>query len=54
MKGEELINVCQAVTHGNTRYVRNIRNNRKGLVTSTDGMDVHVQVGNEDETNLGR
>lgn len=50
MKGEEAINMCQAVSHGSARYVRNVRDNRKGLVMAADGMDVHVQVGSGHET----
>lgn len=49
MNGEALINVCQAVTHGNERHVRNRGNGRKGKVIacSRTGFEVQVETGKE-------
>ena len=44
MNVEGLINVCQAVTHGNLRQVRNLRTNRKGTVINGEGNKLKVQV----------
>lgn len=44
MNVEGLINVCQAVTHGNLRQVRNLRTNRKGIVINGEGDKLKVQV----------
>jgi hypothetical protein len=49
VKGEELINLCQAVEHGNTRFVRNTRCNREGAVLSAKGSGIEVKVGNANE-----
>lgn len=50
MNGEELINVCQAVEHGHTRFVRNTRSNREGAVVSAKGPRIEVRVGSDSET----
>ncbi len=44
MKSEELINVCQAVTHGHERYVRNLTRKTQGRVITcrNDGLEVEV------------
>ncbi len=49
MRGEEVVNVCQAVTHGSQRYVRNLRRNEEGRVVSCDGASIKVQVGRRRE-----
>lgn len=49
MKGEELINLCQAVEHGNARFVRNTRSNREGAVLSAKGAGIEVKVGSVSE-----
>lgn len=49
MKGEELINLCQAVDHGNPRFVRNTRSNMEGTVLSANGQRIEVRVGNGSE-----
>lgn len=49
MKGEELVNVSQAVMHGSQRYVRNLRTNRDGRVVSCDGGTIKVHVGRRRE-----
>ncbi|MDO3378934.1 hypothetical protein [Geoalkalibacter halelectricus] len=45
MHAEERINVCQAVMHGNTRTVMNIKNSRKGRVLRFDDQGFEVEVG---------
>ena len=49
MNVECLINVCQAVTHGNQRQVRNLRTNRQGTVVNAEGNELTVQVGQATE-----
>ena len=44
MKVEGLINVCQAVTHGNLRQVWNLKTNRQGTVINGEGDKLKVQV----------
>jgi hypothetical protein len=45
MHGEELINVAQAATHGDSRYVRNVRTRKEGVVVAMnqDIIEVHVK-----------
>lgn len=45
MTGEALINVCQAVTHGSERYVKNRRSGREGRVIACSQDELVVQVG---------
>lgn len=45
MNAEELINVCQAVTHGNLRQVKNLKSEKQGTVVRAEGKDLMVQVG---------
>ena len=45
MNVEGLINVCQAVTHGNLRHVRNLKTSRQGTVINGEGKELTVQVG---------
>lgn len=49
MNVEGLINVCQAVTHGNLRQVRNLKTNRQGTVINGEGDELKVQVGQATE-----
>ena len=49
MNVEGLINVCQAVTHGNLRQVRNLKTNRQGIVINGEGDELKVQVGQATE-----
>ena len=49
MNVEGLINVCQAVTHGNLRHVRNLKTNRQGTVINGEGNELTVQVGQATE-----
>ena len=49
MNVEELINVCQAVTHGNQRQVKNLKTKRQGTVVNGDGSELTVQVGQATE-----
>jgi len=44
MNVEGLINVCQAVTHGNQRQVRNLKTNSQGTVVNAEGNELTVQV----------
>ena len=44
MGSEELINVCQAVTHGDLRRVRNIKTNQQGTVINVEGNSLTVLV----------
>ncbi|MCK4535587.1 MAG: hypothetical protein KAT93_01160 [Desulfuromonadales bacterium] len=45
MNVEGLINVCQAVTHGNLRQVRNLKTEKQGTVINWEGNKLTVQVG---------
>jgi hypothetical protein len=45
MNAEGLINVCQAVTHGNLRLVRNLKTKKRGIVVNVEGNELTVQVG---------
>jgi hypothetical protein len=49
MNVEGLINVCQAVTHGNLRQVRNLKTNSLGTVINGEGNELTVQVGQATE-----
>lgn len=49
MTVEGLINVCQAVTHGDQRQVRNLKTNNQGTVVSAEGNELTVQVGQATE-----
>ncbi len=49
MKGEELTNVCQAVSHGGKRYVRECSSNTEGEVIRCCGSTLKVQVGTREE-----
>jgi len=49
MNVEGLINVCQAVTHGNLRYVRNLKTNSQGAVIKGEVNELTVQVGQATE-----
>lgn len=49
METEELINVCQAVTHGNLRQVRNLKTEKLGGVINVEGDELTVHVGKSTE-----
>ena len=49
MNVEGLINVCQAVTHGNLRHVRNLKTNSQGTVINAEGDELTVKVGQATE-----
>ena len=49
MNVEGLINVCQAVTHGNLRQVRNLKTNSQGIVVNGGSDELTVQVGQATE-----
>lgn len=49
MNVEGLINVCQAVKHGNLRQVRNLKTNCQGTVVNGEGNELTVQVGQTTE-----
>lgn len=49
MTDEELINVCQAVSHGNSRKVKNLVKDMEGVVISFEGKNLSVRVGNRTE-----
>ena len=44
MSTEELINVCQAVKHGNMRQVINHKSGKKGIVVDVTEDKLNVQV----------
>jgi len=48
MNAEGLINVSQAVKHGNLRQVRNLKSNKQGSVINVEGNALTVLV---DQTN---
>ena len=45
MNSEEVINVCQAISHGNPRQVWNVKSNQRGTVLSCEGNELTVRVG---------
>ena len=49
MNVEGLINVCQAVTHGNLRQVKNVKTNNLGTVVNVEGDKLTVQAGQTTE-----
>lgn len=49
MNTEGLINVCQAVTHGSPRRVRNLKSRKEGTVIKGEGNNLTVQVGQDTE-----
>lgn len=49
MTDEELINVCQAISHGNTRKVKNLENGKEGIAVSYEGKNLAVIVGKSTE-----
>lgn len=44
MSTEGLINVCQAVKHGDLRQVTNLKTNKQGAVVAVEGDMLTVQV----------
>ena len=49
MNAEGLINVCQAVTHGNLRQVTNLKTSEQGTVINVAGNALTVRVGQDSE-----
>lgn len=49
MNSEGLINVSQAVSHGNLRQVRNFRKEKMGVVLDVQGEELKVSVGRQTE-----
>jgi len=49
MNTEGLINVSQAVTHGNLRRVKNLKTNEQGTVVNVEGNTLTVLVGKASE-----
>lgn len=49
MNTEELINVCQAVTHGNLRQIKNIKTGKQGTAINVEGDQLTVHIGEETE-----
>ncbi len=45
MNNEEVINVCQAISHGNPRQVWHIKSNQRGTVVGCEGKELTVKVG---------
>ncbi len=49
MDTEQLINVSQAVTHGNLRHVRNTKTTKQGIVLQIIGDQLTVDMGQATE-----
>lgn len=49
MSSEGLINVCQAVKHGDLRQVKNLKTGRQGTVIEVTGDQLTVQTGHATE-----
>lgn len=49
MNAERLINICQAVTHGNLRQVKNLKTNKQGTVVEVQDNELTVHVGHAKE-----
>lgn len=49
MTSEGLINICQAVKHGNLRRVKNIKTNKQGTVINVEGKALTVLVEGDPE-----
>lgn len=49
MSTEGLINVCQAVKHGDLRQVKNLKTRRQGTVVDVTGDRLTVQAGKTTE-----
>jgi hypothetical protein len=45
MRGEEFVNVCQAVVHGNVRFVRNRHSRELGRIVACLDRGFEVYVG---------
>lgn len=50
MNNEELINVCQAVSHGKARQVWHLKSKKQGTVIGCEGTELTVKVGKSTET----
>ena len=49
MKTEGLINLSQAVAHGNLRRVKNFNSEKQGIVVNVNGDGLTVRVGSSTE-----
>ena len=49
MKTEELINLSQAVVHGNLRRVKNFKTEKQGVVVNVIGKELTVNLGSDTE-----
>mgnify|MGYP001489786116 CR=1 FL=1 len=49
MKSEGLINISQAVAHGNLRWVKNCKTEKQGIVINVEGKELTVNIGSETE-----
>lgn len=49
MNAEGLINLCQAIAHGNSRQVRNLKTDQQGTVVNVQGRALTVLVGQTSE-----
>ena len=49
MKTEGLINLSQAVVHGNLRRVKNFRTEKQGVVVNVKGEGLTVKLGSDTE-----
>ncbi len=49
MKAEGLINLSQAVAHGNLRRVKNFNSEKKGVVVNVNGDGLTVNIGSGTE-----
>jgi len=49
MTGETLVNVCQAVIHGQSRYVRHTNGGKEGRVVRCNEEGLEVEAGNNRE-----
>lgn len=45
MKAEGLVNISQAVAHGNRRQVRNFKTQKQGVVVNVEGEGLAVNLG---------
>jgi len=45
MNAEGLINLSQAVAHGSSRQVRNVKTTKQGVVVDVIGEDLRVDIG---------
>lgn len=49
MWGEARVNICQAVTHGSNRYLKNTQKSEEGKILRCDDYGFEVEVGERRE-----